>query len=100
MKMPRYCGACGRSLDIFGHDIARDDKGEFKRAHVIGMARGRGRLAYGRVKQYSCRVRLVATSPSTGRTLPANDPQRIKELDTRFVHRERLQPGGDLHYAS
>jgi hypothetical protein len=98
----RFCGACGRSLDAFGHDMPKDDGGvKTKRISVIGdNIRGRHRVGFRRQKQYVCRVRLIARSPSTGKVLPTANPQRIKELQTAYVQRDRLQPGGDLHYAS
>jgi hypothetical protein len=95
--MARYCGACGRALDATGHDLIRDDDGNPRKANAVGWKRGRHRLAFHRVRQYVCRVRLIARSPTTGKVLPTENPQRIKELQTAYVHRARLQIGGDLY---
>ena len=100
--MARFCGACGRSLDAFGHDMPKDDKGiRTKRINMIGEGiRGRHRVGFRRQKQYVCRVKLIARSPTTGKVLPTSNPQRNSATQAAYVQRERLQPGGDLHHAS
>lgn len=83
--MARLCPRCGRALDETGHDVLRyptDHKDESLRGKVrkveTVMNRGRGRFPFARVRRYGCRVRLVATSPATGKTLVPSHPQRLK----------------------
>lgn len=82
--MARHCSACGMPLNADHHDIDRRP-GWF----VDGMtASGRVRHSYrDKLRHYACRVELVATSPATGKTLTTKSPQRVKELDTRFVRK-------------
>lgn len=94
--MPRICVRCGRRLNDDEHHVLVDDDGEaIKRWTMVN--RGKGRMGLQRVRVYECRVSLIATSPATGKILRPAHPQRIKELDTRYVHNDRLKPGGDLH---
>lgn len=79
--MARYCRSCGRPLTDEFHDTGRAAG-----PMVDGLtASGRPRVAERKHRVYGCRVKLVATSPVSGRTLRPNSPQRIKELDTRYV---------------
>ena len=41
--------------------------------------------------RYTCRVTLITTSPVTGKHYEASNPTRIAELDTRWVHNDRLE---------
>lgn len=92
--MARICRQCGRPLDEENHDILkyegrekRGKDGEMKyvphkregehRRVAVPMRRGRGRVGIGQVRRYGCRVRLVARSPVTGKTLVATHPQRL-----------------------
>ena len=74
----RICTRCGRPLN--------DQEHERTTSHRLG-----------RRWEYGCKVRLVATSPTTKRTMVPHTPQRTKENDARYVHEDRLKPGGDLH---
>jgi hypothetical protein len=85
--MARWCPRCNRPLDATGHDPADPPSA------VVPVRRGRGRLGVQRVRRWTCRVRLVATSPATGKTLAPNTPQRLAILDTRYVHVDRLEKG-------
>jgi hypothetical protein len=85
--MPRVCSACGRDLTAEFHDV------DGKRL-VHGGRRG---LRYAR--NWACRVRLVGTSPTTGKTNAPLTNQRTSDNDARYVREERLQRGGDLHDA-
>jgi hypothetical protein len=80
--MARYCRGCNRALDETGHDT---DRGP--RYWIDGVdSAGRGRLRYSpERRRYRCRVKLVATSPASGKELSPASPQRIKELNTRYV---------------
>jgi len=49
-----------------------------------------------RVKRYACKVRLVATSPVSGKTFVPESPQRLAVIDNRYVHEDRFGPGKDL----
>lgn len=93
--MARICNRCGRPLDEEHHDVLRyegeerrgkdgqmhyrphEREGEACRIPMI-MRRGRGRVGIQQVRRYGCRVRLVATSPITGKHLNATRPQRLK----------------------
>lgn len=98
--MPRICPRCNRPLDAEHHTILRHEKGPRKGQPIrrpMIVRRGRGRLGIQKVLTYECKVRLIAQSPSTGKVGVPPSPQRIKELDTRYVHEDRLKPGGDLN---
>ncbi len=95
--MPRICHRCNRPLDGEHHDILRHEDGPNKGKPIrrtMIVRRGRGRVGVQKVTVYGCKVRLVATSPVTGKTLVPSHPQRISELDTRYVHEDRFK--GDL----
>lgn len=92
--MPRICNRCGRKLTPEEHDVLRypdDYKDKAKRGTIqkvtVGMRRGRGRLGFQKVRLYGCRVRLIATSPVTGKTLAPAHPQRLAAAGyARYVH--------------
>lgn len=82
--MARHCSACGMPLDAEHHDVTRKSGWFLDGA----TATGRPRHSYrDKLRHYACRVKLVATSPETGKTLNTSSPQRIKELDTRYVRK-------------
>ena len=97
--MARFCH-CGRPLD--GPDAEKYHEVEKPRVGPVFeiAASGRVRPTMRRHKQRSCKMRLIATSPVTGKTLVPGGgrfaPQRTTELNTRYVHESRFQPGGDL----
>jgi hypothetical protein len=47
--------------------------------------------------RYCIGLRLIATSPVSGKTFVPRSPQRLKSIDNRFVREQRFEPGGDLH---
>lgn len=85
--MARWCPRCNRPLDETGHDRADPPDA------VVPARRGRCRFGVQRVRRWACRVRLIATSPVTGKTLVPDSPQRLAILDTRYVHADRLERG-------
>jgi len=94
----RICTRCNRPL----RDEAYHDTVEYGVAAppIVGWYQGHpvydvpeGDLKP-RFRQYVCKMRLVATSPVSGKTLVPNSPQRITETDTRYVHEARFE--GDL----
>lgn len=40
---------------------------------------------------YVCKVRLVGTSPTSGKTFAVDHPQRIKETNVRYAHVDNLK---------
>lgn len=88
--MARICTRCNRPLDPEHHvegppslQILADPR-----------ARGTRRLAR-RLKTWGCKMRLITTSPVTGKVLAANSGQRLNAAgDTRYVHEARFK--GDL----
>lgn len=95
--MAKHCRACGLPLDEDHHDVVR--VGPLETFPFRGFKNGqRQRLTYvrrPRKRVYGCRVRLVATSPISGKTLTPGSPQRIKEVDTRYVRTELLEAQAD-----
>lgn len=83
--MSRICKACGDPLSA--HDVERRKR----------MFRDGNRISIRVGNVYGCKVRLIATSPGTGKTFVPNSPQRIARVDTRWVKERRFLPGGDLH---
>lgn len=93
--MARICSSCGRALSPDEHDVVRDGEKELS-AWVDGIDRrgeARIQLSGGR-RRYGCRVRLIATSPYTGKTfIPARPAPRFKDVDQRYVHESRFKTG-------
>ena len=88
MASGRICKRCGRRLNLDEHD----DGGK-----VWQIARrGRCRMGVQRVRVYNCRLRLVGTSPVSGKTIVPKSAQRWKAIDNRYVHEDPFKPGGDL----
>lgn len=94
--MARICRKCNRPKDADHHDIVQVPaidpetlKWKFENDEIVWEDAPKGMP-----NRYACRVRLVATSPVTGKTLTPQSPQRITELDTRYVHVSRFE--GDL----
>jgi hypothetical protein len=78
--MPRFCTACGRSLDADGHEV-ETPKETFSAPH---WSRGK--------RRYGCRVRLVGISPTTGKTITPSSPQREKALGlAAYRHEDNLR---------
>lgn len=99
--MARICKSCNRPLDAEHHDLLRypddhpDKAGEVVKVPMV-VRRGRGRLGIQMIRRYGCRVRLIATSPVTGKTLVPTHPQRLLAAGgARYVHESRFK-NGDL----
>ena len=103
----RICTACGRPLDEDNHDVLRytkedDEAGIIPKGKMIGSVvrvkvAGRKLSATQHARVWGCRVRLVADSPVSGKTIfPEYPGRRMKEINNRFVHAARVKPGGDL----
>lgn len=95
----RTCTRCNRPLtDPEFHDIEEAGTappriaGWFKGHPVFDIPEGWEPKP--RFRGYSCKVRLVGTSPTTGKTIVPRTPQRIEESDARYVHETRFE--GDL----
>jgi hypothetical protein len=96
--MARICTRCNRELNEQEHDVLRypdDYKDEAKRGKVMKVPmvtnRGRGRIGIQMIRRYGCRVKLIATSPVTGKTLVPSHPQRLLAAGgARYVHESRF----------
>jgi len=86
--MPRYCRRCGRPLDGEHHTEGRKA--------LVPTRRGRGRVQYRLQRTFDCRLRLIQRSPVSGEVSVPERPQRLKALQTAYVHEDRFKPGGDL----
>lgn len=84
--MSRICPLCNRPKDEDHHDLVEVPILD----EISGGITGWRKAPPGWPNRYACRVKLVATSPTTGKTLTPADPQRIAELDTRYVHVDTL----------
>lgn len=90
--MARICPTCGRPKGPEFHDEREDmqrvinEEGEFE---VVGIPVGPGQPI-----RWLCRMTLVATSPKTGKLVPTHIAERVKEIDNRYVHNDRLEQDG------
>lgn len=78
----RICRACGRRLNADEHDIGEP--------RTILVRRGRGRVGMQRARTYACRVRLAATSPSTGKTFVPPTADRFEPTLASYRHESRF----------
>lgn len=93
--MARICRRCGRKLTEEEHDLARYTEGKRKGEpirRIVTRSRGRGRFGINKERVWSCRVRLSAISPTSGRRLVPSSPQREAVLGMpAYVHVDRLR---------
>lgn len=86
----RTCPRCGRPLDRENHEI------DGKRL-VMPYRRGRGRVQARVQRVYRCKLRgPITRNPVDGTIGVAATPQRIKELQTAFVHESRFEKGAEF----
>lgn len=87
------CGTCGRPRTGEYHDLVGVTP--VKPPPIVGWVAGQPVHADAEPRpprmRYTCHMTLVATSPTSGAVYPVNHPQRITELDTRWVHNDRLE---------
>jgi hypothetical protein len=79
----RICDACGRRLNEEEHRV----DGKLVAQTVSGLRT---------VRLWGCKVRLVGRT-AAGNIFTPHTADRDAELDIRYVHEDRLKPGGDLY---
>ncbi len=74
--MARICRACGRTLDEEGHDVQDVRDG----IEIPDAPGGKIKFKPRSLRLYACRVRLIGDSPTSGKRITPQSPQREKAL--------------------
>lgn len=80
--MPRFCRQCNRPLEEPYHNVSKKTLRLDQRPRT------------GKQRIYECKVKLVATSPTSGKMIEAErSTPRTKELKQRYIYEGNFKHG-------